>query len=205
MSDPHSPFEWPTLLQLHYPSSGEKDTGGVEDYSVMAQTPPCPALQVHAFRKWPASYLHSFPTARAGNQIYDRNERGAELALWTKLFRVSFVLRSESSNPAFISKRCPSFSSAAFNRPHSYFLSPSSPLLSSKTENVRWANAIHRLTKGKLGLLLQGSDRLEPEARFSFSHNPLTSWSALCLFFLIYSHTNTKLNSAWGNLCLLWR
>lgn len=138
-----------------------------------------------------------------------RKQKNGPLCCWTKPYIFSFSPLFESSNPAFISKHCPSFSSAAFNRPLSYFLSPSSPLLlHSQTENVRWANAIHSRTKGKLGLLLQ--DLIDWCLRRD-SPSPLTLSlaEALCVFLFYFfslsfthTHTNMKLNSAWGNVCL---
>lgn len=197
-ADPHRHSEWPWLLQLHYPSSRGDDPAGVKDYSVMVWTHLLPHLQVHAFKRGPMSEPHSLTKHTHRNttnlETGTRAVRSRTLGCRAQPLSVSFSLRFESSNAPFISKRCPSFSSAAFKRPLSYFLSPSSPLLCFQTENVRWANAIHSLTKGKLGLLQQGSDRLVPEARFSFSLSPLTRWSALCFFFshlLIHTHTQS--------------
>lgn len=142
--------------------------------------------QVCAFRVSKKNSLFPYNTNR--RQIWHSNNRRVQISLQKPS---SFALHFEPSNPPFISKRCPSFSSAALSHPLSHFLSPSSPPLHCQTENVRWANAIHSLTNGKLGLLLQGSDRLVPEACFSFSLNPLTHWSPLHCFSLIYSHKVT--------------
>ena len=190
-ADPIWHCEWPYLLQPHYLSPGEKDTGGVRDYSVIAQPVPHPAPPSFCYRCTPLNELHSFftTTKRPRPNLRQTQERSRVqprlLSPAVQHLLLAFAL-TRLTFPS-ISKRCPSFSSAAFNHPLAYSLSPSCPppppLLCFQTENVRWANAIHSLTKGKLGLLLQGLDRLVPEARFSFSLNPHTCRSALCFFF----------------------
>lgn len=74
----------------------------------------------------------------------------------------------------------------------SFALFPSPSLCYFQTENGRWANAIHSLTKGNLGVLQQGSDRLVPQAR---SASPLTlpPAGALCVSNLLtHSLTHTQ-------------
>lgn len=82
----------------------------------------------------------------------------------------------------------------------SFALFPSPFLCYFQTENGRWANAIHSLTKGNLGVLQQGSDRLVPQAR---SASPLTlpPAGALCVSNLLtHSLTHKLVYSA--TLCL---
>lgn len=143
------------------------------------------------------------------DQNWDRNKRRVHTSLLNQAVQHHFscFTLSHLTLPLFQSTALPSplLLSTALSP---IFYPPLPPFFCFQTGNVRWANAIHCLTKGKLGLLLQGSDRLMPEARFFFSLNPLTCWSVCGFFFLIYTQTHTiytKLNHAWGRLCSLWR
>lgn len=82
--------------------------------------------------------------------------------------------------------QCLSLKSPVFqsNAAHLPLLLPTRPLHLIHIENERWAHATHILTKGRLGLLLQGSDRLEPQARFPSTVNP----SLAMLLILLKSH-----------------
>lgn len=89
----------------------------------------------------------------------------------------------------------PLFSLFCFCTPSFLFSTPL-PFLTPPVFN-RWQkmwdelNAMHRLTKGKLGRLQQGSDRLAPEARSFLSLKPLNCCRTL-RFFLFFSHLSSE-------------
>lgn len=115
------------------------------------------------------SSLHSFDAAHTDDQIWDRNKRWTECVLSPLLSRITL-----SCTPLYF-KALPFLLHCRFQPSSPLFSIPLvTPPLCFQTENARWANAIHSFTKGKLGLLLQGSDRLVPEAKFYFSFNRLT-------------------------------
>lgn len=150
------------------------------------------SLQMQASKKWQVDH---FPSALQEGQIWEIQQECTHF-IWAKLFTVSSSLYLSYLTfpfPFFQSGALPS--SLLLSNTLSYFLSPTSPPLRFQTENVRWANAIHSLTKGKLGLLLRGSDRLVPEARFSFSLNPsrlLQRSVSFISFALIHTLTHSQ-------------
>lgn len=121
-----------TLSDLCYFSSITPHQGK-ENYPVKEQTLPCSLLQVHAFRKRIESSLHSFDAAHTDDQIWDRSKRWTECVLSPLLSRITLSCLALP----FISKRCPSFSTAAFNHPLPCFLSPSSPPLFASRQRMQ--------------------------------------------------------------------
>lgn len=88
-----------------------------------------------------------------------------------------------------LSWKTPLFQSIAARLP---LLLSTRPLHLIHIENERWANATHILTKGRLGLLLQGSDRLEPQARFPSTVNPSLAVELLLLKSPLFMHKCVK-------------
>lgn len=203
----HRHVEWPQFLQLHYLLAGEKTQVVVRIILSWPNQPCAPLHRCRLLTNGPTSLLPCY----THSQIWEWNKRWADRTLhnWIKLFSVSSSLHFEPYNLFF-------FQSAALPSPlllsntllsFLLYCSPAPLLLffffCLQTENVRWANAIQSLTKGKLGLQLQGSDRLAPEARFS-----LSLASELWVSYFSFTHTYTytlELNYAWGIPCSLWR
>lgn len=121
-------------------------------------------------------------TASAGNQI--------------QYFTASLLNQLQCCASPLFSLFCP-------RTPFLFSAPPLIPRLFNRWQKM-WdeLNAMHRLTKGKLGLLQQGSDRLAPEARFFLSLKPLNCCRTLPLFLffsLIYAQkiTGKKLEFTW--------
>lgn len=205
-TDPHRHSRWPQLLQLHYPSSRGKRPRLCKGLFCHGANTPHAHPTTSAFYRcmlledgqWAKNSQPLPSTLKEAPNLETEKRAGAEshTSLPRQAAEHLFLAPLWLIPPTL-----PLFQSAALPSPlplsttlSPTFYPPLSPLLHFQTENVRWANAIHSLTKGKLGLLQQGSDRLVPEARFSFSLSPLTRRSAPLSFFshlLIRAHART--------------